>query len=147
MSRPLHLGRPGSSGAVPAGWAAAHAPVVTGTFDCTVRIGTAGGTPAWNEEAGQTQTPAVTAAYTGAASVGLLTNSDGTRREAAEDLVDERLYEVKIPAGQADVVEADHLVFIDTSPNPALVGAVLRVTSIALPGREFSRVLICALNT
>lgn len=147
MPRPLHPGRPGSPGAIAPGWAAAHAPVVTGTLDCTVQIGPAGGTPAWNEAAGRTFAPLLAPLYDGPASVGLLSTSDGTTRTAGEDVTDERAYEIKLPAGQGIDLAPEHLVRVTDAPNPALVGEVLQVTSIAEPGREFSRVLYATATT
>ena len=142
---PPHYGLPGAK-VIPEGWAAAHAAVVASTYDCTVVIGPTGGATGWVEERGQSETAAALPVYEGPASVGLVTTNDGRRVEAADDHDDERLYEVKIPAGAAQVVAVGHRVLITVCPNPALVDARLLVTSYALPGREFSRSLICALN-
>lgn len=150
MPRPLHPGRPTSASAViPDGWAAAHAPVVAGTFDCTVTIAPpVGGPVAFNPETRQSEAPNPTPVYTGAASItpaGAAAASDGTRTEAASELVDDRTYLVRLDGGDTSAIKPDHVVTVTDSPNPRLVDAVLIVMSTPRPGREFSRNVVARL--
>lgn len=149
MPLPRHPGLPGSR-VVPDDWAAAHAPVVTKTLDCTVTIGPAGGTPTFDPASRVTRTATAEPSYVGPASIGLATvggSADGRRVEAAEDEVEVHAYEVKLPAGSGDQVRVDHAVRVDSSPGGRLDDTRLIITGLARPGREFSRVLSARLYT
>lgn len=147
MPLPRHPGLPGSQ-VIPEDWAAAHAPVVDKTFDCTVRIGPAGGAPVFNPATRRTEVPDVTPLYVGSASVspaGSGATSDGTRTDVADDQVDDRTYLVKLPAGDTAAVQPEDVITVTASPNPRLVGAGLVVISTPRPGREFSRGVVARL--
>lgn len=149
MPLPHHPGLPGSR-VIPDGWAAAHAPVVTRTLDCTITIGPPGGAPTFNPATRRTETVATTPSYAGPASIGLASiggSSENKRVDAADDQVEVRAYLIKLPAGAGDAVQVDHVVRIDTSPDGGLDGTRLIVTGLARPGREFSRVLTARLYT
>lgn len=149
MPRPLHHGRPGSA-VIPADWTAGPAAVVGRTLDCTVTIGPPGGTPVRNPVTRRVETPDAPPVYAGPASVSMASTAgsgEGQRVEAADDLVETRVYTVRLPAGAGDDVQVDHVVVVDAAPSSALVGARLVVTGVATPAREFSRVLTARLHT
>lgn len=150
MPRGLHPGRPGAgSDVIPTGWAAAHAPIVEDSFDCTVTIGPAGVSPTFDPGTRQMQTTAAAAVYTGPASVQLLSlagSNEGRRVVAATDEVDVVSYVVKIPAAAVGPVRVDHVVHVVASPNPALVGRDLVLTKVPRPGRAFSGALTARLH-
>lgn len=136
-----HEGLPGSQ-VIPTGWTAAHAPVVTRTLDCTITIGPAGQTPTFNPDSGQTETSTAIPAYDGPASVALAAASGTGRVDAADELVDKRTYEIKLPAGTTADVQPDQVVHVTASPDDVLTGALLTVANVEHPAREFSRVLL-----
>lgn len=133
---------------MPDGWAAHHAFVVDRTLDCTVEIAPPAGEPTYNKTSRRTEVQPSTPVYSGPASVGLASvggSTESTRVDVADDQVDIRAYDIKLPAGTTAAVANDHVVTITAAPNAALVGQRLVVTGVATPGREFSRVITARL--
>lgn len=138
MPRPVGYGRPGTK-VIPDGWEAAHARVVEDTFDCTVTVGPAGVTPAWNEERKQTETTAAAAVYAGPASITPVEQDTGGQTVTAEDVIPMSVYQVKL-LHAADGVEVGHIVTVTEAPDSMLVDR-LKVVAVEKSSRRFSRIL------
>lgn len=121
------------------------APVGAGGLDATVTIAPVGGTPTWNPATDQTETTAAAAVYEGPAAITIVSTSDGKAVDVAGDQIDDRLYQVTLPAGAGDDVEVEHVITVDDAPNTELIGQRLTVTSISRPSRETGRVLFARL--
>ncbi len=78
--------------------------------------------------------------YSGAASI--TPSADGGIAASVVDTpTSTRAYEVKIPADVAGIDTDNHLMCVDSSPDPDLVGARLIIQSVERGDRRFSRVL------
>lgn len=148
MPRPTQAqGRPGTS-VIPPGWQAGHAPVITrALMNAAVTIGPAGGTTAWNEGTGQTETAAAVPVYSGAAAI--MPVSDSARiLTVVEDPTSTRVYDVTLSLDVAgvDLVAPDHVITVIESDDPALTGKTLTVSGIERGTERFSRVLLAVLN-
>lgn len=141
MPRPTHAqGRPGTQ-VFPPDWQGTAAAVVATTLDCAVKVGAAGATPVWVPERNQTETQIVAPVYAGPASITPASESGEQQTTAAQDVVPNREYEVKLLHAAAGV-EVGHFVTVDICPDdPMLVGRRLRVTGVKKGSRRFSRVL------
>lgn len=140
MPRPVGYGRPGTK-VIPDGWQESNAKVVEGTFDCTVEVGRAGMTAQWNEANKQTESVPAAPAYDGPASITPVEQDSSNQVVDAGDVIPTRQYAVKLPWAAA-AVEVDHIVTVVTAPDPMLAGRRLRVTSVEMSSRRFSRLLI-----
>lgn len=153
MPRPSSHGR--RTPVIPAGWADAAAPTIGDTIalsGCTVKIGPAGGAPAWNPTAKQTETPVVPPVYDGPATVTVISDSDREAQVVDQD-THTRLYEVRLPldhAGDPDPVatpvEIGHVITVTANPDPQLVDARMVVQQIERDTRRFSRLLYAVLT-
>lgn len=140
MPRPVGYGRPGTP-VFPAGWQTNAARVVEGTLDCTVEIRPTGTVTAWNPVRRVTETVPAPPSYTGPAAVTPVSIDDGDQPTVAEDVVPVRRYEIALEH-DASAVAVDHVVKVTASPNePMLDGRRLKVTSVELGSRRFSRVI------
>lgn len=140
-------GRPGTP-VVPAGWSTSHGAVIARALTAaTVAIGPNGGTTAWNEGTGQTETTAAAAVYEGAASV--MAVSDTARiLTAVADPTSTRVYDVTLPlAGTGvDNIRPDHVITVTACDDAQLVGKTLSISGIERGSARFSRVLLAVLN-
>lgn len=141
--RPVGYGRPGTE-VIPTGWQATHAPVITGTLDCTITIGPAGTAAAWNPDTEQTETAGAAPVYSGPAAIAVITDTAKVV-DAVDEQTPVRRYEITLPVATAGI-EAGHLVTVDASSDLMLTDATLTVATAERGGRRFSRVLQATLN-
>lgn len=146
-------GRPGTQ-AIPAAWAASHAPVAE-QFMTTSRVSLRkpGGTKDFNPASGHTdKVPSAPFAVDVPANIVALTDTSGGRAGGATDVVDDQVrvlgylvtIPVSIPAGQLD---EGVLVDVTSCPDGLLEGATLTVSDIVRGARLFERALLCDLNS
>lgn len=140
--RPVGYGRPGTP-VIPAAWQAIGATVFADTFDCTVKVGPAGGAPAWNEATGQTETPMANPIYDGPASISVAANSTATV-DVADDQIPLVRYLVELPVDTAAITD-EHFVLVVASPDPMLTGRRLDINAVVRGSRRFTRLLLCGL--
>lgn len=141
--RPVGYGRPGTE-VIPAGWVGIGAAVFGDTFDCTVRIGAAGGEPVWNPDTEQTETPMATPVYEGPASISAAANSTATV-DVADDLIPLVRYLVELPVDTAGISD-EHFVEVVACPDAMLTGRRLDINAVVRGGRRFTRLLLCGLQ-
>lgn len=140
MPRKVGYGRPGTR-VIPRDWAETNGRVIESTLDCLISIAPPGAGPAaWNAERGQSETTAATPVYAGLSTITPI--SEGTARPVTADApTPVREYEVKLPRAAAGIAVDQHIT-VTTSTDTALpAGSVLRVTSIEVASRRFSRIL------
>lgn len=144
MPRPRRaMGRPGTV-VVPATWAADHAAVIDRTLPATVRIGLPG-TPEWSDANHRDEQSLGAPVYDGPAEIMLVTDT-AKAQVSADERVESRRYEVKLPAGAAAAITTEMVVEVDTDTDPQLVGKRLSIDAIERGSRRFSRVLIATLT-
>lgn len=109
------------------------------TSTCTVRE--AGSEPVTDEETGEVTYPVGTTVYSGKCRV-RPTGSPGTETAGGEETFTFD-YKVSIPFTEANVLEGFQ-VTIDSSPDPALVGVVIKVEKVDRGEHITARRLFCS---
>lgn len=126
-------------------WAAHHAGVTTATLNATVTIAPPGaGSKNFDPNSGQTSSSGKAAVYDGRAAISVVSDTD--RQLVVEDDPESvRTYEVTLPVNTAGIAPG-HVIHVGASADPMLIGRTLRVGSIEVGDRQFSRVLLAILN-